>query len=268
MIGIAVIVGFVIIGGIRRIAKVTESFIPAMAIFYMVGCIVIIAMNLGSMKNVFAEIFTSAFEFKSAVGGIGGFALAKAMKVGFARGVFTNEAGLGSAPIAHAAADAKSPAQQGLLGIFEVFFDTIVMCTLTGVVIIVSGLHTELNLDGAALTLAAFQMYLGNFAAIFIAISTVFFAVASIIGWSYYGQTCVQYLFHSKKAELIYKLFYVMAIYIGSITTLEFVWGISDVLNGLMMIPNLIGVVLLSNVVKEETQKEFSKNQKQKSKIK
>lgn len=262
IIVIAILIGFVIIGGIKRIAKVTEAFIPAMALFYLAGCFVIIGMNISSIKDVFIEIFESAFQFKSAVGGVGGFIIAKSMKVGFARGVFTNEAGLGSAPIAHAAADVKSPAQQGLLGIFEVFFDTIVMCTLTGVVIVVSGLHKSTNLDGAALTLGAFQKYLGDFAAIFIAVSTVFFAVASIIGWSYYGQTCVQYLFKKKSAVLVYKLIYILAIYIGSITTLQFVWSISDVFNGLMMIPNLIGVVLLSDVVKEETKKEFSKNKK------
>jgi len=255
IIVVAILVGFVIIGGIKRIAKTTEKLIPAMAMFYIGGCLVIIFMNLSSMSTVFSEIIHSAFNMKSAAGGVVGFTMARAIKIGFSRGVFTNEAGLGSAPIAHAAADAKSPADQGLWGIFEVFFDTIIMCTLTGAVIIVSGLHNNNSLDGAALTLGAFRQYLGDFAAIFIAVSTVFFAVSTIISWSYYGQTCVNYLFKSKKAVLIYKFFYIIAIYIGAVTTLEFVWGISDLFNSLMMIPNLIGVVLLGNVVKEETDK-------------
>ncbi|MFZ2538012.1 MAG: alanine:cation symporter family protein, partial [Oscillospiraceae bacterium] len=161
--------------------------------------------------------------------------------------------GLGSAPIAHAAAENKMPAMQGLWGIFEVFFDTIVMCTLTGVVIILSGLHVDPSLDTTALTLMAFQSYLGNFAAVMIAISTVFFAIATIISWSYYGETCVNYLFSSKFAVYLYKIFYIFAIYFGAVTTANLVWGLSDLFNGLMMIPNLIGVMLLMNVVKSET---------------
>lgn len=250
---IAILIGFVIIGGIKRIAKTTEALIPAMALFYIAGCVIIIAMNLGSISGVFKEILDGAFNFSSIGGGAAGYLMMKAMKVGFARGVFTNEAGLGSAPIAHAAAEAKSPAQQGLLGIFEVFFDTIVMCTLTGVVILISGLHIDSGLDGAALTLGAFSKYLGGFSAIFIAISTVFFAVSTIIGWSYYGQTCVRYLFKSEFMVLIYKVIYIGAIYFGAVMTIDVVWGISDILNSMMMIPNLIGVVLLSNVVKQET---------------
>lgn len=257
MLGIALLAGFVVIGGIQRIARVTEAFIPAMALFYLVGCFIVVGKNSGMLGTVFAEIFQSAFQSNSVVGGISGFFMNKAMKIGFARGVFTNEAGLGSAPIAHGAADAKSPAQQGLLGIFEVFFDTVVMCTLTGVVILLSGLHNNPQLDGATLTLGAFEKNLGSFAAIFIAVSTVFFALAAIIGWSYYGQACVEYLFHKKKYVLWYKLCYVTMIYIGGIVSLELVWGISDLLNGLMMIPNLLGVVLLSGIVKQETQDEF-----------
>ncbi|WMJ23622.1 sodium:alanine symporter family protein [Paludicola sp. MB14-C6] len=253
IIVIAILIGFVIIGGIKRIAKTTEALIPAMALFYLVGCFIIIGMNISSLGDAFLEIIKSAFQLKPAVGGVAGFTMARAIRIGFARGVFTNEAGLGSAPIAHAAADAKSPAEQGLLGIFEVFFDTIIMCTLTGLVIVLSGLHLDGKLDGAALTLGAFEKYLGNFAAIFIAISTVFFAVSSIIGWSYYGETCVNYLFHSKKLVLLYKIAFIIAIYIGAVTSIDFVWGLSDLLNSLMMVPNLIGVLVLSNIVKKET---------------
>lgn len=250
---IAVLIAVVIIGGIKRIASVTEAFTPIMAVFYLLGCFIVIGRNIHLVPAVFSEIISDALNIKGAVGGVCGFTVAQAMKTGFSRGIFTNEAGLGSAPIAHAAAEAKSPADQGLLGIFEVFFDTIFMCTLTGTVIILSGFHNTTSLDGAVLTFAAFQKYLGEYAGIFLAASTILFAVASIIGWSYYGQTCVKYLFKSKTAIIIYKLLYIIAIYVGSTITLRMVWGIADLFNGLMMIPNLIGVVLLADVVKEET---------------
>ncbi len=270
VIAVAIIIGFVIIGGIKRIAKITSALVPAMALFYIGGCVLIICMDFSNVGNVFKTILISAFNMKSAVGGVVGFGIIKAIKVGFARGVFTNEAGLGSAPIAHAAAENKMPAMQGLWGIFEVFFDTIVMCTLTGVVIILSGLYVDPSLNASALTLMAFQSYLGNFAAVIIAISTVFFAVATIISWSYYGETCVNYLFGSKFAVNIYKVFYIFAIYFGAITTANLVWGLSDLFNGLMMIPNLIGVMLLMNVVKSETNllsRNIEKNKKSKTKV-
>ena len=250
---VAIVVGFVIIGGIKRIAKITSSLVPAMALFYIGGCLFIICMEFSNISAVFVTIFESAFNLQSAVGGVTGFTMINAIKIGFSRGVFTNEAGLGSAPIAHAAAQNKLPALQGLWGIFEVFFDTIIMCTLTGIVILLSGLHIDSSLDSSSLTLRAFQLYLGDFAAVLIAVSSVFFAVATIISWSYYGETCVNYLFGSKFAVTIYKVFYIFAIYVGAITTADIVWGLSDLFNGLMMIPNLIAVMLLLHVVKSET---------------
>lgn len=257
-LGIAIVVGFVIIGGIRRIGRATEAVVPAMALFYIGGCLTVIATHLPQMGNVFREIFFCAFSpdsgVQSAAGGVVGYGVARAVKVGFSKGVFTNEAGLGSAPIAHASAENDLPARQGLWGIFEVFFDTIVMCTLTGVVVVLSGLHKSGSASGAAITLSAFRQYLGGFASALVGISTVFFAVASIIGWSWYGETCVNYLFHSsRRAVLIYKLFYVAAVYFGAVTTVELVWGLADVWNSLMMIPNLAGVLLLSRIVREET---------------
>lgn len=259
---IALIIGFVIIGGIKRIAKITESFIPFMALFYMLGCLVIIFMNCNLIFDAFSQIFIGAFNADSIGGGVVGFLTCKAMRVGFARGVFTNEAGLGSAPIAHAAADAKSPADQGLMGIFEVFFDTIIMCTLTGLVIIISGQYNNPNVDISSITMMAFAKFLGEYAGIFIAISTTFFAVSSIISWSYYGQSCIQYLCNSKKIIILYKIIFIFTIYFGAVTSLDFVWGFADLFNGLMMLPNLIGVVLLSNVVKKETIDEFSTSKK------
>lgn len=250
---VAVIIGFVIIGGIKRIAKITSSLIPAMALFYIGSCILIICMDYKNVGNAFKIIIQSAFNLKSAAGGVLGYGMITALKIGFARGVFTNEAGLGSAPIAHAAAENKLPALQGLWGIFEVFFDTIVMCTLTGVVIVLSGLYQNTALNSSALTLKAFSLYIGDFSATLIAISTVFFAVATIISWSYYGETCIKYLFNSKFAVMVYKIIYIFAIYLGAVTTANIVWGVSDLLNTLMMIPNLIGVILLVKVVKTET---------------
>ena len=251
--GVAVLVGFVIIGGIRRIARVTEALVPAMALFYIGGCLVVIGMNPAGLLAAFGEIFASAFSVKSAAGGIVGYGMAQVIRVGFTRGVFTNEAGLGSAPIAHAAAENPSPAKQGLWGVFEVFFDTIVMCTLTGLVIVISGVHRGGSSDGAALTLQAFDRYLGGFAVLLIGISTAFFAIATIIGWSYYGESCVKYLFRSKTAVFVYKSCYVIAVYLGAVTAIDVVWGLADLFNSLMMIPNLIGVVLLADTVKQET---------------
>lgn len=251
---VGIVVAFVIIGGIKRIAKITEGIIPIMAIFYIGGCFAIIILNSELALKALIEIVTSAFKFSSVGGGVAGFLTSKAMKVGFARGVFTNESGLGSAPIAHAAADAKSPSNQGLMGIFEVFFDTIIMCSLTGIVVVIFKLTQATDLTGAALTLAAFSEFLGDKAAIFIAISTVFFAISTIVSWSYYGQTCVSFLSKKRSATRLYKVLYIIAIYVGAVTTIELVWGVADIFNSLMMIPNLIGVVMLSSIVRDATE--------------
>lgn len=251
--GIAIVIGFVIIGGIQRIARVTQTLVPAMAVFYLGGCLVVLLTHIPGVIDAFREIFASAFSLQSAAGGAAGYLMLRAVRVGFSKGVFTNEAGLGSAPIAHASAENDLPARQGLWGIFEVFLDTVVMCTLTGLVVIVSGLHREGTGNGAAITLGAFERYLGSFASVLIGISTVFFAVASIIGWAWYGETCVRYLFRNKGAVLIYKLCYVAAVWVGSMTAVELIWGLADVFNSLMMIPNLVAVLLLSGEVKSET---------------
>ena len=176
------------------------------------------------------------------------------MKVGFTRGVFTNEAGLGSAPIAHAAAENPVPAKQGFWGIFEVFFDTVVMCTLTGLVVLIGGLPPVATADGAAVTLAAFEGTLGSFASVLIGISTLFFGLATIIGWSFYGESCIRYLSHSPSVVRLYKVCYTAAVYIGAVSSVELIWGLSDLFNSLMMVINLFGVALLSGQIREETQ--------------
>lgn len=253
--GIALLIGLVILGGIKRIARTTELLVPAMALFYIGSCLVVLFRNLTALPDVFCRIVSEAFSLKSAAGGISGSLLMRGMKAGFTRGIFTNEAGLGSAPIAHAAAENNLPARQGLWGIFEVFLDTIVMCTLTGLVVILSGGYQSGSSDGAAITLAAFEEYLGSFSALLIGISTVFFAMASIIGWCYYGEVCVRYLFRSKHALLIYKLCYVAAVYIGAVSSIDLIWGLTDICNALMMLPNLLTVALLSGIVREETRR-------------
>lgn len=257
---ITITIALVIFGGIKRIARVTELLIPFMALFYLGGCFAVIGMNLNKVVPAFAEIFTSAFSAKSVSGGVLGVIFSKSAKIGISRGIFTNEAGLGSAPIAHAASSNNEPVSQGLWGIFEVFFDTIFMCTLTGLVIIISGLLKTTNLDGAELTLMAFSKYLGSFSTYLLAISTALFAVASIIGWSYYGEQCVSYMFKKKAAKNVYKLFFIFFIYLGTTANASLLWELSDIFNGFMMIPNLTALILLSNVVSEETKNYFKRS--------
>jgi len=255
-LALALLVGFVILGGIGRIARTTEKLVPAMAIFYLGGCLYILFTHLPETLAAFREIGEGAFSLKSVAGGVSGSLMARAVKVGFSKGVFTNEAGLGSAPIAHASAENDLPARQGLWGIFEVFLDTVVMCTLTGLTVIVSGLHRTGSGNGAEITLAAFERYLGGFASCLVGISTVFFAAASIIGWAWYGEVCVRYLFpRAGRAVICYKCFYVAAVYAGAVASMDMLWGLADVCNSLMMLPNLAGVVLLSGTVGEETRR-------------
>lgn len=249
---IAVIIAFIVIGGIKRIAQITEKFIPFMAIFYILGALVVLVINAGRLPEAFSLIFEGAFRLEAVGGGAAGYVMVNAFRYGFARGVFSNEAGLGSAPIAHAAADTDSPVRQGMWGIFEVFTDTIVMCTLTTLVILTSGIWDG-GLDGIALTSEAFSQTLGDFATYFIGISTVFFAVSTIVSWSYYGERCVEYLFKRKQMILFYRIIFILLIVVGSNISLRAVWDISDTLNGLMAIPNLIGVIGLSGVVVSAT---------------
>ena len=248
---IAIITAFVMLGGVKRIGKVTEKVVPYMAAFYIFAGILVLIVNFRVIPYAFSLIFSHAFGFRAAAGGVLGYTVSTAMRFGIARGIFTNEAGLGSAPIAHAAADTDNPVKQGMWGIFEVFFDTIVMCTLTALIILTSGLWDS-GLDGSALTIAAFSKAIGSFSSMFIAISTTLFAFATIISWSYYGEKSLEYLFKERqdtqiaKAIKTYRIVYIILITVGSSLNLTLIWGISDVLNGLTMIPNLIALILLS----------------------
>lgn len=253
---LAVITAMVIIGGIKRIGAFTEKLVPFMAAIYIIGGLVIIIANISKVPAAFALIFSSAFTGKAAVGGFAGATIAKAIRFGVARGVFTNEAGLGSAPIAHAAATTDHPVRQGLWGVFEVFADTLVICSITALAIITSGAW-ESGLTGAALTTAAFNQSIPGGGYI-VSIGIVLFAFSTIVGWEYYGERCLEYL-AGPKSIMIYRIIWIPFVLIGAIGGLEFVWSLADTLNGLMAIPNLIAVLVLSSTVFKLTKEFFAK---------
>jgi AGCS family alanine or glycine:cation symporter len=258
---LAVIIAVIIIGGIKRIASVAEMLVPFMAIFYFIGGMIIIIMNGSQLGGIIGLIFRSAFSMQSVGGGIMGYAIMRAMRYGIARGVFSNEAGLGSAPIAHAASREKDPVKQGLWGVFEVFVDTTIICNISAFVILVSGLYGG-DVSGIRLVIASFTNSFGPFGGVFIAIAILCFAGSTILGWSYYGQQCLRYLCGPNKAiDLGYKVIFSGLVIVGAIGGLHLIWDIADTLNGLMAIPNLIGVLLLSKVVIQLT-KEYLARQK------
>ncbi|MBP3692142.1 MAG: amino acid carrier protein, partial [Clostridia bacterium] len=249
-IAMAIFVGFSLLGGIKRIGRVTEILIPFMSIFYIIFALIVVFGNISNLGNVFKLIFSEAFTFKAAAGAASGIALKQAIVWGLRRSAFSNEAGLGSAAIGHAAAETKSPVAQGLYGIFEVFMDTIVICTLTAVTVIISG--TDINFGvkpGSELITAAFATVFGDkFASLFVAIALFFFAFSTILGWSLYGTRCMEYLF-GKKVTKVYQVIFVIMIVVGATTTIEVAWNLSDTFNGLMAIPNFIALFALSGVV-------------------
>ena len=257
---LAVLTALVILGGIKRIGSVTEKLVPGMATIYILGAIFIIIMNGSHIPEAFGLIFGNAFTGTAAVGGFAGSTLAMAVRFGVARGVFSNEAGLGSAPIAHAASTTDHPVRQGLWGVFEVFMDTIVICTLTALAILVSGLWNT-GVTGAALTTQAFdEAILGG--GYIVSIGIMLFAFSTILGWSYYGERCAEYLF-GVKAIVPYRIIWIPFVVIGAIGGLEFIWDLADTMNGLMAIPNLVGILLLSGTVIRLT-KEFFASEKEK----
>ncbi|MEG0614456.1 MAG: sodium:alanine symporter family protein [Oscillospiraceae bacterium] len=252
----AIIVLLVVIGGASRVGKVTEKVIPIISLAYIFAAILIIVINFRTIPTVFREIFSGAFGFDAAVGGFSGAIVRQAVTVGLRRGVFSNEAGLGSSAVVHAQAEDKEPVLQGMWAVFEVFVDTIICCTLTALAVLCSGVLDckGESLDGAALVISAFSSGFGEFAGGFVSVSIVLFAFATLLGWSVYGSKAAEYLFGNKAAKF-YKIAFVGAIIVGSVTKLEVVWGISDVLNGLMVVPNLVAVLLLSKKVVEITER-------------
>lgn len=244
----ALLVGLVIVGGIKRIGKVAEMVIPLISVVFVMFCLVILLFNIKNIPTVFKNIFSSAFGLSATCGGISGVLVKQAVSIGVKRGVFSNEAGLGSSVMAHSTADVKEPVVQGMWGVVEVFIDTMVVCTLTALVILSTGVDSTTSCNGSALVIKAFEKNLGCVGGNFVTISIIIYAFATLVGWSYFGEKAFEYLFKDKSV-IIYKTMFIIFIYIGSITELNLVWEISDTLNGLMAIPNLIALWLLSSQV-------------------
>jgi alanine or glycine:cation symporter, AGCS family len=252
---LVILTAAVILGGIKRIGHVTEFLVPFMALLYLGGGIVILLMHASKLPGAFALVFEGAFSGTAAAGGFAGGTIAMALRYGIARGLFSNEAGLGSAPMVHAAADTDHPVRQGLYGIFEVFVDTLLICTVTGLVILVTDSWTT-GATGAALSVHAFETGLpGTWGDVVVTGGLVLFAFSTVIGWSYYGETGVVYLFGAK-AAMPYRIAWLAFIYLGAVGSLHLIWDVADTLNGLMAIPNLIGV-LFSIPLLLRLQKEF-----------
>ena len=244
---IAAVAAFIFLGGVTRIASVTEKLVPVMAAFYIVGCVVILGMNAAALPNAFAQIFVLAFHPQAMAGGLAGVTVQQAMRFGVARGLFSNEAGLGSTPHAHALAKVERPQDQGAVAIVSVFIDTFVILTLTGLVLITSGLIPD-GLTGTALTQAAFSQAFGPFGQVFIAICMLFFAFSTILGWYFFGEVNFKALFGAR-ALPVYSVIVVLFVLVGSSLKVDLVWALADFFNGLMAIPNLIALLALSGVV-------------------
>lgn len=252
------IAALVVVGGLKRIAAVTEKLVPVMALAYVLGALVIVVWNYRNIGPAFASIFKGAFALKAVGGGIVGSGVKAAVTWGMKRGVFSNEAGLGSSVMVHSNSNVKEPVAQGMWGIFEVFADTLVVCTLTALTVLTSGL-VDLN-TGAVLTTTektamvaeAFGMHFGPFGNAFIAIAILLFAFSTVLGWSHYGTKAFEYLFGTK-ATMYYKVFFVCFIMVGATMQLDLAWDLSDTFNGLMAIPNLVGVLALSGLVRKIT---------------
>ncbi len=252
-----VLVGAVLMGGIKRIGSVAGALVPLMAVAYIIAGLVVLSINADQIAPAFALIFESAFTGHAAEGGFAGAAIWAAIRFGVARGVFSNEAGLGSAAIAHAAAQTKDPVRQGLIAMLGTFLDTIIVCTITGLVIVTSGAWTS-GVSGAALTSAAFADALPGLGNYLVAISLAVFAFTTIIGWSFYGEKCVEFLF-GVKAIKPYRILWVLAVPLGAALSLDFVWLVADTMNALMAIPNLVAIAILSPVVFTLTREYFAR---------
>ena len=253
-----VLSALVILGGLKRVAAVTEKVVPVMALFYIVGALTVVLTHVTSIPAAFVSIFKGAFAMKAAGGGVLGYGVSRAITWGFKRGAFSNEAGLGSSVMVHSSSNVKEPVQQGMWGIFEVFADTIVVCTLTALVILTSGFvnletgHMLTDVQGSALVGQAFSTVFGAFGPKFIAVAILLFAYSTVLGWSHYGTKAFEYLFGTR-ASRGYQLVFVVMVVVGATMKLDLAWDLSDTFNGLMMIPNLIGVLSLSGTVAKIT---------------
>ena len=258
---ICIIVALILIGGVKRIGRVSEKLVPIMALFYIVLGVGLIGMNINKIPAVFASIIQGAFNPAAVTGGIVG-SFFVSMQKGVSRGIFSNEAGLGTGSIAHACADTENPVRQGMFGIFEVFMDTIVICTMTALVILLSGVDIPFGqAAGAELTISGFTAVYGNWVSIFTAIAMCCFAFSTIVGWGLYGARCAEFMFGSK-ILLPFNIAYALIAIVGATVDLGVIWGISDTFNGFMTVPNLIGVFLLTPVVLKLVREYFKKEEK------
>ena len=257
-IGLALLTALVLFGGIKRIGAVAEKLVPVMSVLYIIFALVVIFGHAGNIGPAFGKIFATAFTPKALGGAASGIALKQTIVWGLRRSAFSNEAGLGSAAIAHAAADTKGPVQQGLYGIFEVFADTIVICTLTAMTIICSGVDITFGQKvGSELITSAFATMFGvKFASVFVALALTLFAFTTVLGWSLYGSRCVQYLFGLKVSKA-YQVLFIIIVVVGAVASLDVVWDVADTFNGLMAIPNFIALFALSGVVAKLTKEYF-----------
>ncbi|MDR1425352.1 MAG: sodium:alanine symporter family protein [Azoarcus sp.] len=243
--------GAVLLGGVKRIGAVAGTLVPVMAVFYVIGGLIVLGVNFDKVPGAFLLIFESAFSGHAAAGGFAGATIAMAIRFGVARGLFSNEAGLGSAPIAHATAIVQNPVKQGLLGMLDPFLDTLVVCSVSALVILVSGQWMAEGIEAAGagiLTAQAFSVAMGDFGSWIVTVGLVLFAFSTILGWCVYGERCAIYLF-GHKAALPYRVIFTLVVPVGALAKLTLVWSLADLFNGLMAIPNLIALLLLSPVV-------------------
>ena len=259
---ITVLALFIIVGGIKNISKVSQVVVPGMAVFYVVAGIIVILGNISNVPSGVATIFSMAFNTQAVAGGVGGtimVSMMQSLRWGVARGVFSNEAGLGSAAITAAAATTDNPVRQGYINMTGTFFDTIVVCTITGLAIASSGVLGTLDasgelVTGSALTILAFSTVLGKVGGILVSIGIALFAFSTIIGWEYHGEKAFEYIVKKPKYCIIYRIVFSLVSYIGATTTLQIVWNFSDIANGLMAIPNLISLLALSSVIAKDVE--------------
>lgn len=253
-----ILTGIVLLGGIKWVGKVTGKLVPFMAIFYILTVLTIIAINITDIPAAFALIFKSAFGFKSFAGGVVGYTFSQVIGKGIARGVFSNEAGMGTGSMAHAAAQNTEPSKQAMVAMLGTFIDTLMICTMTGLAITLLLVNTQqmpmengVLISSTALTMKAFNHFLPGVGGIVVAISSILFGYSTLIGWYYYGEQCTEYLF-GVKSNIPYRIIFIMAIFLGAVAKISFVWTLSDILNAFMAIPNLIGLLILSGIAAKE----------------
>lgn len=252
---VAILVGIIIIGGIKSISNVSSKVVPFMAILYIIACSIVLLVNFKAIPSAFMTIISSAFTGHAAIGGFAGAVMKDAISKGVARGVFSNESGLGSAPIAAAAAKTQWPAEQGLISMTGTFIDSIIICTLTGFTLVITGAWSG-EMSAALMTQSAFVTVFGNLGAFVLSICLVLFAFTTILGWNYYGERCTEFLF-GVKGLIPYRVIFIIMVALGGFLKISLVWTIADIVNALMAFPNLIALLALSGVVVKETQKYF-----------